>query len=297
LQRAFPVLNHHQELFHVDAVRNLVVVVNASKPGLAELAVDFAARAEKAGRGVRVVDSYPIPAGTFKGYDACCVIGGDGTLLSVAPEAAREGTRVFGVNMGKLGFLAMFKVDEAQKFFDTFLAGDFRLSDRSLVNCRSAGGEVVTALNDVVISTTTSRASRLRVIADDTKLVNVYSADGIVVSTPTGSTAYNLSAGGPLIHPRTPVLALTPICPHTLSNRGLVVGENTRLSISAEASSSPVRVICDGTTCFEGEAAGGVPVEIALAPKRLQLVLRPGYTYFELVHTKLGWSGNHISEI
>lgn len=281
----------------MEAVRNLVVVVNASKPGLSELAVEMAARAEKAGRGVRVVDSYPIPEGTFKGYDACCVIGGDGTLLSVAPEAAREGTRVFGVNMGKLGFLAMFKVDEAKKFFDAFLAGDFRVSERSLVECRSAGGNVVTALNDIVISTTSSRASRLRVVADDTKLVNIYSADGIVVSTPTGSTAYNLSAGGPLIHPRTPVLTVTPICPHTLSNRGLVVGERTLLSISAESSSSSVRVICDGTTCFEGELAGGLPVEIELAPKRLQLVLRPGYTYYELVRTKLGWSGTHVTDM
>lgn len=281
----------------MEAVRNLVVVVNASKSGLAELAVEMASRAEKAGRGVRVVDSYPIPEGTFKGYDACCVIGGDGTLLSVAPEAAREGTRVFGVNMGKLGFLAMFKVDEARKFFDAFLAGDFRVSDRSLIECRSAGGAVTSALNDIVISTTTSRASRLRVIADGTKLVNVYSADGLVVSTPTGSTAYNLSAGGPLIHPRTPVIALTPICPHTLSNRGIIVGEQVKLSISAESSSSPVRVICDGNTCFEGEKDGGMPVEVELAPRRLQLVLRPGYTYYELVRTKLGWSGTHVAEI
>lgn len=281
----------------MEAVRNLVVVVNASKPGLAELAVEMAARAERAGRGVRVVDSYPIPVGCFKGYDACCVIGGDGTLLSVATEAAREGTRVFGVNMGKLGFLAMFKVDEARRFFDAFLAGDFRVSERSLIDCRSANGDVVTALNDIVISATNSRASRLRVVADDTKLVNIYSADGIVVSTPTGSTAYNLSAGGPLIHPRTPVLAVTPICPHTLSNRGLVVDEKTLLSISAEEASSPVRVICDGTTCFEGESGGGLPVEIELAPRRLQLVLRPGYTYYELVRTKLGWSGTHVAEI
>jgi NAD+ kinase len=128
------------------------------------------------------------------------------------------------------------------------------------------------------------------------KLVNVYSADGLVVATPTGSTAYNLSAGGALIHPLAPVLAVTPICPHTLTNRGLIVSEHTHLSISAEASGSTVRVICDGTECFADEAANGMPVDIALAPKRLPLVLRPDYTYFELVRTKLGWTGNNVPD-
>ena len=278
----------------MEPVRNLVVAVNASKPGLQELAAEFAARAERAGRTVRVVNSYPIPEGIFKGCDACCVIGGDGTLLSVAKEAAHQGTRVFGINMGKLGFLAMFKVDEARNFFDDFLAGNFRTSERSLINCHSAGGKTLWALNDIVISSNTSRVARLRVIADTDKLVNVYNADGIVIATPTGSTAYNLSAGGPLIHPRAPVLAVTPICPHTLTNRGLIVGEATPLSISAEASSSTVRVICDGTECFEDEPANGLPLKIELAPLRLSIVLRPGYTYYELVRTKLGWTGNNI---
>jgi NAD+ kinase len=147
-----------------------------------------------------------------------------------------------------------------------------------------------------VLSSNTSRVARLRVMADDAKLVNVYSADGIVVSTPTGSTAYNLSAGGALIHPRAPVIAVTPICPHTLSNRGLIVGEGTHLSIATEPTSSTVRVVCDGTECFGDETYGGVPVEISLAPKRLPLVLRPGYTYFELVRRKLGWHGDNLPD-
>ena len=281
----------------MESVRNLVVVYNAGKPGVAELAAEFSEHARRAGREVKLIGTYPIPAGSFEGFDACCVVGGDGTLMSVATEAAREGTRVFGVNQGKLGFLAMFDVEEARVFFDDFLAGNFRTSDRSLLECRSAGGSVAWALNDVVISTNTSRVARLRVVADESKLVNVYSADGIVVSTPTGSTAYNLSAGGALIHPRAPVIAVTPICPHTLTNRGLIVGENTRLSIATEPTSSTVRVVCDGTECFVTEAAGGVPVEISLAPKRLPLVLRPGYTYFELVRSKLGWHGDPLPEM
>jgi NAD+ kinase len=286
-----------QENLHtVDAVRNLAIVYNAGKPGVANLAAEFAARAKKEGRNVKTISEYPVPTGAFRGFDACCVVGGDGTLMSVASEAAHEGTRVFGINQGKLGFLAMFNVSEARTFFDAFLAGDFRTSDRSLLECRSTGGKVVWALNDVVISTTTSRVARLRVVADDVKLVNVYSADGIVVSTPTGSTAYNLSAGGALIHPRAPVLAVTPICPHTLSNRGLIVSENTHISISAEPTSSAVRVICDGTEFFANEPAGGMPVDVVLAPKRLPLVLRPGYTYYELVRTKLGWTGNNVPD-
>jgi len=280
----------------VEAIRNLAIVVNACKPGAEALAGELAARAQAAGRRVMVEHSYPVPKGTLHGFDACCVIGGDGTLLSVASEAAREGIRVFGVNMGKLGFLAMFTVDEARVFFDDFLAGNFRLSERSLIECHSAGGAMFCALNDVVVRTNSSRVAKLRVMADG-KLVNVYSADGLVLSTPTGSTAYNLSAGGPLIHPRAPVLAMTPICPHTLSNRGLIVGENTRLAVSAEVGSAPVSITCDGKPCFEDEAAGGMPAEIVLAPFRLSLVLRPGYTYFQLLRSKLGWSGNHIPDV
>jgi len=280
----------------VEEVRNLVVVYNGGKPGAAELANEFSEHARRAGRQVKLMSEYPIATGSFHGCDACCVVGGDGTLMSVATEAAHEGTRVFGINQGKLGFLAMFNVDEACVFFDDFLAGDFRTSDRSLLECRSAGGKVAWALNDVVVSSNTSRVARLRVVADDVKLVNVYSADGIVVSTPTGSTAYNLSAGGALIHPRAPVIAVTPICPHTLSNRGLIVDENTHLSISTEPTSSTVRVVCDGTECFGGEPSGGVPVEIALAPKKLPLVLRPGYTYIELVRSKLDWQGNYLPD-
>lgn len=280
----------------MEPVRKLVVVVNAKKPGLEELGREFYARAKAAGREVSIVTAYPIPHASLRGADACCVIGGDGTLLSVAAEAAAEGVRVFGVNMGKLGFLAMFNVKEAREFFDGFLAGEFRTSERSLLECRSAGGQVVWALNDIVINTNTSRVARLRVVADSGKLVNVYNADGLVIATPTGSTAYNLSSGGPLIHPRTPVMALTPICPHTLSNRSLVVGEGTPLYVSAEETSSSVRVTADGTEVFWDEPVNGMPVEIVLAQKRLQLVLRPGYTYFELVRKKLGWSGNNIHE-
>ncbi len=275
------------------AIRSLVIVVNACKSGAAALAEELAARTLAAGREVRIHSGYPLPAGLLKGADACCVIGGDGTLLSVAAEAAREGTRVLGVNMGKLGFLAMFTVEEARAFFDSFLAGDFRLSDRSLLICRSSGGGMFCALNDVVVRSTSSRVARLRVEADG-KLVNVYVADGLVLSTPTGSTAYNLSAGGPLIHPRAPVLAMTPICPHTLSNRGLIVGEGTLLRVSVDGGGSPVSVTSDGMPCFQDEAEGGMPVELELAPFRLPLVLRPGYTYFKLLHTKLGWSGNHL---
>jgi len=280
----------------VEPVRKLVVVVNSSKPGLDALGAEFAGRARNAGREVETINTYPIKSGSLRGYDACCVIGGDGTLLSVAEEAAGEGVRVFGVNMGKLGFLAMFNVDEARAFFDDFLEGKFRTSERSLLECRSAGGQVICALNDIVINTNTSRVARLRVVADGGKLVNVYNADGLVISTPTGSTAYNLSSGGPLIHPRAPVIALTPICPHTLSNRSLVIGEGTPLAISAEQTSSTVRVTSDGNEIFWDEPANGMPVEIVLSPKRLSIVLRPGYTYFELVRQKLGWSGNNIHE-
>jgi NAD+ kinase len=136
--------------------------------------------------------------------------------------------------------------------------------------------------------------AHLEVCADG-QLVNVYSADGLVFSTPTGSTAYNLSAGGPLIHPGAPVLAMTPICPHTLSNRSVIFTERTRLRIDVEKPHEDVHVTRDGRPCFD--PARAFPIEIGIAPERFRLIQKPGYQHFQVIQTKLGWSGNHLSQV
>jgi len=227
--------------------------------------------------------------GRSKARDACCVVGGDGTLLGVVREAAREEVPVIGVNRGGLGFLTTFSAEEARMHFAELLAGAYRIAHRSLLDCSTGPGQHDLALNDVLIKDeVNSRLVRLEVFADD-ELVTSYHGDGLIFSTPTGSTAYNLSAGGPLIYPTADVIALTPVCPHTLSNRSIIFRDDVKLRVYNRTAKSRLLVAMDGqrklTFCQ------GSPVEIAISPLRLALAQRVGYSHFAVVRTKLQWSG------
>src|SRR5262249_28113680 len=157
-----------------------------------------------------------LPKGWLNGCDACCVIGGDGTLLGVARESARAQVPIIGVNRGSLGFLTTFSDDEALVHFAGLLGGAFHIDHPTMLDCSTRPGLHDLALNDVLIKDEVNlRLVRLEVVADG-KLVTEYTCDGLIFSTPTGSTAYNLSASGPIVHPSAGVIAITPICPHTL---------------------------------------------------------------------------------
>lgn len=271
-------------------IRRLAFVVNAQKPGACALAEDLVALARSHGADTRVSLAFPTPVDHFRDVDACCVIGGDGTLLGAAPAAAQAGIPLIGVNRGTLGFLTPFTADEARECLPTLLAGDFITSERALLECRVGSAAPVLALNDLLVKeAANSRLVRLEVFADE-ELVTDYLCDGLIISTPTGSTAYNLSAGGPLIHPGAEVLAMTPICPHTLSNRAIIFRAGVRLR---------VRDVSDGDTSLLLSVDGrNLPtpraddtIEISLAAPRLRLIQRRDHSHFSIVRTKLKWSG------
>ena len=271
------------------AIRRLVFVVNDSKSGATALARSLTRCCADAGVRTDVLTSFPVPEGAFDGFDACCVIGGDGTLLGVVREAARAQVPVIGVNRGSLGFLTTFASGEAEARFGEILRGDFRVDRRALLACITQHGGGL-ALNDVLIKhEAPSKIAHLAVHADG-ELVTDYFCDGLILSTPTGSTAYNLSAGGPIIHPATPAIALTPICPHTLSNRTVIFPDAVRLRIENCGRDSCLRIAVDGHSnqivCESG------PVEIRLADERLPLAVPLGYQHFNVVRTKLKWSGD-----
>ena len=138
-----------------------------------------------------------------------------------------------------------------------------------------------------------SRLVRLEVVADG-KLVTDYTCDGLIFSTPTGSTAYNLSAGGPIIHPSAAVIAMTPICPHTLSNRSIIFRENVRLRVYNLSPGSRLLVAMDGQRNLKVGTRS--PVEITIAKRRLQLAQRADYTHFSVVRAKLKWSGGFVEK-
>jgi len=221
--------------------------------------------------------------------DLIVVLGGDGTLLSVAHLAARAGVPVMGVNLGRLGFLTEIPVGEATLTLDKFLAGDEGLvSPRWLLEARNADS-VSYCLNDVVITKGALARMIEYTILIDGKDVATLKADGLIVSTPTGSTAYSLSAGGPILHPQVPAIVLTPICPHTLSFRPLAVPSTSSVGARLLTGGEEVHLTLDGQR--GGVLVRNDIVDIRKAPFELQLVTSPRRNYYDLVKEKLGWAG------
>jgi NAD+ kinase len=271
------------------AIRRLAFIVNDSKPGAAVLARALADTCRESGVDVRISSVFPLPLGTLDDVDACCVIGGDGTLLGVVREAARTQVPIIGVNRGSLGFLTTFASNDIEGRFREILRGNFRVDQRSLLECSTRHGGGI-ALNDVLIKHEAPSSIVHLAVDADGELVTDFFCDGLIFSTPTGSTAYNLSAGGPLVHPAARVVALTPICPHTLSNRTVVFPDTVRLRVANCGRDSGLRVSLDGHSnqivCPSG------PIEISMAKIRLPLAVPENYEHFSVVRTKLKWSGD-----
>ncbi len=270
-------------------LRKLVFVINEKKAGAVELAHELMGIARRSGLKLKHTSRFPLPRGYLKGFDACCVIGGDGTLLGVARESVRDQVPIIGVNRGSLGFLTTFSAEEARTQFGELLQGEYQIAHRSMLDCSTGPGSHDLALNDVLIKdAVNSRLVRLEVFADG-ELVTDYYCDGLIFSTPTGSTAYNLSAGGPLIHPGAAVVAMTPICPHTLSNRSIIFHQETRLQVYNCSSDSRLLVAMDGQRNLK--VGVGSPIEITISRHTLPLVQRLDHSHFAVVRTKLKWSG------
>jgi NAD+ kinase len=223
--------------------------------------------------------------------DLYVVIGGDGTLLSVARAIAAHPRPILGVNLGGLGFLTETSLEEVEGALDDTLAGRSTIERRMpLEVALQRGARVVarqTVLNDVVI--TKSALARIidLALAIDRQFVTVYKADGLIVSTPTGSTAYSLSAGGPIIHPSLEALVIAPICPHTLTMRPLVVPAAARVEITLRTGDSEVFLTLDGQVGHPLRARDRVRVRRGRAP--ILMVRSRGRNYYDVLRRKLHW--------
>jgi NAD+ kinase len=219
------------------------------------------------------------------------VLGGDGTLLGVAREIGESTVPILGVNLGTRGFLAEISPGEQFEAVERALRGDMPIEPRARLEVvveregRVAARHV--ALNEVVVGSTHSRLVDLETWAD-ARPVATYRADGLIVSTPTGSTAYSLSAAGPILLPDVRALVLTPICPHTLSQRPLVLPDSMEVTVRAVSRHGvDVRVTVDGQDGME--LAAGDHVRIRRSERPLLLVLSPHHDRFETLRRKLGW--------
>ncbi|MEE9446163.1 MAG: NAD(+) kinase [Cocleimonas sp.] len=224
--------------------------------------------------------------------DLAIVVGGDGTLLKAGRLLSDKNIPVIGINLGRLGFLVDISPDEIGKQLTAMLDGNFTIETRALLHAQAFRGDQSLgegiALNDVVIHV----RNDIRMIEFTTHIdeyfVNTQRADGIVVATPTGSTAYSLSGGGPILHPSLDAVVLVPICPHTLSNRPVVVSNESLINISlCESRDVNARVSFDGQANIELQA--GDNVVIRHKAHKLQLMHPQGYDYFHILRNKLGW--------
>ncbi len=218
--------------------------------------------------------------------DAMLTLGGDGTLLRGARTAGPHGVPVLGCNLGKLGFLTAGPVDRLEEMMRLLHAGDCVEEERLTLEVEAAGSSWY-AINDAVVHKSgAARLLRVRVWVDD-DAVGQYSADGIIVSTATGSTAYSLSAGGPILVPSLDALVAVPICPHTLAIRPLVVGADSTISIEILSGMKGTLVTIDGEA--RGELTAGDRVTIRRSPHPLRLLRLPGDNFFSVLRRKLRW--------
>ncbi len=228
--------------------------------------------------------------------EAIVALGGDGTLLRAVHEF--RDLPVLGLNFGGLGYLSAVGGEEAERALRMLAAGRFAISERTLLDVRAADGAVVArALNDVaIVRGLTGHAARLD-LAVGGRTVTRYLADGLVFATPTGSTAYSLAAGGPVVLPDSPSLVVTPMNPHALGVRPLVVRDDVRFTVTAcprtDGNEVCVGVAADGENVMTLKPGEGV--QIAKSEKTAKLVELEGYDPYDVLARKLGWNGNLVS--
>lgn len=225
--------------------------------------------------------------------DCVFVLGGDGTFLSAVRWLGDRTIPVIGIKFGEVGFLAEVTAENLYIAADAILNKHFairprmRLLVRVLQNNKEIARETV--LNDMVINKgALARLALIKTYIDD-RYLTAYRADGLIISTPTGSTAYSLAAGGPIVHPLVPGILLSPICPFTLTNRPLIVPDDSAIKLQLEEKASDIRLTCDGQVGMEIDE--GHTIIVAKGAFPVQMIALPDQDYFDVLKTKLKWSG------
>src|ERR1700676_3979825 len=219
------------------------------------------------------------------------VLGGDGTLLAAARVAAAKGIPILPINMGSLGFLTSFTVEELYPALEETLAGRSSMSERGMLQVEHLRAGAVLdrqhVLNDAVVNKSTlARMIELELYIDG-DFVCRYRADGFVLATPTGSTAYSLSAGGPIVHPAVEAFVITPICPHTLTDRPVVVRDSSSIELKLAGNAESVFLTLDGQKAIPMQSEDRI--RLTRSPQCLKLIQPPKKSYFEILRTKLNW--------
>ncbi len=224
--------------------------------------------------------------------DLAVSVGGDGTILTAARHLVDFGIPLFGINLGRLGFLADVTMAELDKHLDDIFNGEYSVEKRFLLEgaIQMQDSETIQhiALNDIILHSHQSISMIEFEVFSNNQLINKQRADGLIVSTPTGSTAYSLSGGGPIMHPGVDTIALVPICPHTLSNRPIVLPANQQIEIRLSQTDMVGQISFDGST--QAIIKYGDSVQIKRYEKEITLLHPANYDYFQILRAKLKWS-------
>lgn len=281
-------------------MKTIGIVANTGKPESLDALGRLAAKAHQLGLKLvacddvagRMTDCAAVqPAALASRSDVLVALGGDGTLLNTARLVDRSGKPILGVNLGRLGFLTSVGVDAIESALDRLVRGDFSISERAVMDCVVWRGKEKLgesrALNDVVAGWgQSSRIITLDVSVDHAPMTS-YRCDGVIVSTPTGSTGHSLSAGGPILHPETSAFLINVICPHTLSARPVVLPDRHVIGIAVTASGKELLLSVDGQeqyTLREGDR-----FEVRRSAEPVRLIQMSGYNYFDVLRQKLQW--------
>lgn len=237
-------------------------------------------------RGIEVVTDLD-----EKDLQAILVLGGDGTFLRTAPLAYRRDIPLLGINLGRLGFLTEITVEEACEVLEALVQGRCEIEERLLLQVEYRN-EKFYALNEAaIIKGPLGHMIHLRVLREE-KEITIYHGDGLIIATPTGSTAYNLSAGGPIVYPTSQVVILTPVCPFMLSARPIVIPAGEPLHVELLSQSEEVHLIIDGYV--NKTLRAGEVITLRRAPRPLKIVKSLLRDYFEILRTKLGWTAHKV---
>ncbi|WP_418792387.1 NAD(+)/NADH kinase [Phosphitispora sp. TUW77] len=279
------------------------IILNFEKPEAEMITKNIIKCLERHGKKVIVAgaeffelrDDIPVcPGDDLAQVDCIIVLGGDGTLLNSARSFSVKGIPLFGVNLGQLGFLTEIELPDLNPALEKLISGDFFIEERMMLQATIVrqGKEIYSffGLNDAVITKGAfARIIRLKTFINE-EFVDVFPADGLLVSTPTGSTGYSLSAGGPLVAPNLELMIVTPICPHTLYSRPIVIDKHSIVRVEVQATQAEVMLTMDGQSGFQLEPFDHVVIQ--RAPFNAKFMKLNQRSFYEILRAKLKESGN-----
>jgi len=236
-----------------------------------------------------LLDMPPLSSVDPKEVQFLITMGGDGSILRIAHQYTHLDAAILGINLGHLGFMADVQISEIIPGLEDLLSGAYTIQNRMIPEGKSSLGDPFFAIIDCVLHRSGNPSLiEISIFIDDLWL-NTFEADGIILATPNGSTAYSLAAGGPIISPEIEALVITPICPHTISNRPIVITPNRTIRIEYVSQKSPIEFVADGFQHFEMAAGGSISIK--KSSKTFKLINLNRIDYFSTLRSKLGWAG------